>query len=183
MSNPAEYKFRFDSSQNVSSFGADVDGKTIFELEQKVVDDLNKFYSTFYSYWRCSNTTKNITIPSGSNMSASQLNTTYNCSNSKTSDNVTADYNGLLNSIKQLNNALAKIKESNYTFPGIDDIQTNYNNVLKLRNELDIKMADLNRLPGTPSAQYKASHDSTVYASIVWSVLATSLIYYVFVHL
>lgn len=182
MSNPAEYKFKFNDDQSVKNSGKNINGKTVFELEQQVVDDLNKFYSTFYNYLRCT-ATDNVNLSDNKKMTAKELGGNYNCNNPKTSDNVKNDYTTLQNSIKQLNNALAEIHTSGYKVEDIDKIVKNYNDVLKLRNELDIKMANLNGLPGTPYAQYKASHDSTVYASIVWSVLATSLIYYVFVHL
>lgn len=53
----------------------------------------------------------------------------------------------------------------------------------ELRNELDLKLKEIYGGDGTIQGDFKYKYDNTAYASIMWSVLATSLIYYVFVKL
>lgn len=67
---------------------------------------------------------------------------------------------------------------------------TNYNSIMetnreirKLRSELDLKLKDLNR---TSDSRFKSDEDIYNYElmmNITWSILATSIIYYVFVKL
>jgi hypothetical protein len=54
------------------------------------------------------------------------------------------------------------------------------NNVLALRQELDEKMKELNNSQSSIQAEDKYRYDVTIYAGILWTVLATSTIYYVF---
>jgi len=56
-----------------------------------------------------------------------------------------------------------------------------YNNNIKLRNDLDQKMVELYNGDQSIAMYQKKSVDSVVYANILWTILATSLIYYVFV--
>jgi hypothetical protein len=62
-----------------------------------------------------------------------------------------------------------------------DDIIKMYNNNVRLRKNLDQKMSELYNGDQTIAMYQKKSLDSVVYANILWTVLATSLIYYVFV--
>ena len=55
---------------------------------------------------------------------------------------------------------------------------TNYNEIVNTRSALDVK---INKLY---NPEYQMTYyNSTQYASILWAVLATSLIYYIFVKL
>ena len=152
---------------------------TIFDLEKKIIAALNTYYSNYSSYQRCkycSNITG--TKPTMCNgLSTSCDITEYN--NSK---------NELDKSIAIFNDALGKLKtndgisqddyEENY-----GDIMQQYSNVLKLRNELDLKLKEINQTDDSVYNMYVSSYDSTVYTSIIWSILATSLLYYIFVKL
>ena len=62
-------------------------------------------------------------------------------------------------------------------------ITTNYNKLLTNRNQLDQQMKDIQKSSDSVYSTYKGSHDSTVYSQILLTVLATSLIYYVFIKL
>ena len=58
------------------------------------------------------------------------------------------------------------------------------NEVITLRNDLDQKMQEIQK-KGKSGYQYdnKIRIDSTIYSSLAWTVLATSLLYYVFVNM
>jgi hypothetical protein len=64
------------------------------------------------------------------------------------------------------------------------DITNTYNSdVLKLRSELDAKMRELYGTPDSRMFEYKQSYDSTIYAGILWTILATTGLYFVFTKL
>ena len=50
-------------------------------------------------------------------------------------------------------------------------------------NELEIKMKELHQLPGTRVEQLNQQYNATMVAGAMWTVLATSLVYYVFTQL
>lgn len=60
------------------------------------------------------------------------------------------------------------------------DIQTKYKNVNDLRSELDNKMRDIYN-PEEQDA-YRL-HDQSIYMTLSWTILATSVLYYLFVKL
>jgi hypothetical protein len=62
-------------------------------------------------------------------------------------------------------------------------IINNFNVNNKVRYELDNKMRDLYRIDNSFYNDNKIKYDVTMYSGILWSVLASSLIYYVFTKL
>jgi hypothetical protein len=62
-------------------------------------------------------------------------------------------------------------------------ILSNYNNLVNTRSKLDQQMKDIQKTSDSVYSMYKGSYDSTMYSQILLTVLATSLIYYVFVKL
>jgi hypothetical protein len=60
-------------------------------------------------------------------------------------------------------------------------IKNTYNNeILGLRSELDMKLKELNNNTDSISNEYKNRFDSTIYSGLMVTVLATSMIYYLF---
>lgn len=71
-----------------------------------------------------------------------------------------------------------------------DEYQTEYNNILTqfqqiitLRQDLDMKLRELYSLNNSAGTIYKTYVDSTVYSNILWTVLATSVVYFIFIKL
>lgn len=62
-------------------------------------------------------------------------------------------------------------------------IKAQYQTNSALRAQLDAKLQELYNTQGSLPNLHQAQVDSTVYAGILWTVLATSLIYYVFIKL
>ena len=60
------------------------------------------------------------------------------------------------------------------------DIQTNYKKVNDLRSELDNKMRDIYNPEDQDSYRL---HDQSIYMTLSWTILATSVLYYLFVKL
>ena len=180
-------------------------GKTIFQLEETVVQKLNNFNSKYVEYLRCnpniddSNRKINQTrISMGSapiSINDKLNNPPYRnkvgCPTSNIADEneVTTSYNEANTAINALDAATNYIKT---TSGGVsrevydmsyNSMLSNHASILKLRNELDVKMRELNRSEDSVYSIYKANFDSTMYTSILWSVLASSLVYYIFVKL
>jgi hypothetical protein len=63
------------------------------------------------------------------------------------------------------------------------NLVTTHDSVVKLRNELDIKMKELNRDSDSKYADYKNNFDSAIYTNILVTVLATTFIYFTFTKL
>ena len=60
-------------------------------------------------------------------------------------------------------------------------IKNTYNNeILNLRSELDAKLKELNGNVDSISNEYKERFDSTIYSGLMITVLATSMLYYIF---
>jgi hypothetical protein len=60
---------------------------------------------------------------------------------------------------------------------------TNNKKIQDLRNELDLKLKDLNRTPDSRFQTYENNYNYELMMNITWSILATSIIYYVFAKL
>jgi hypothetical protein len=164
----------------------------IFDLEKAVFSNLNIFNASYAKFVRC-NTTVNIKIDK-----------TTDCPGTITDDLTTASAN-LNESIDNLTKALTEVNASRTTSEYIvgqpnkvdrvgpdgispdeynkryKDLGNFYDNLTKLRAELDLKMKDLSNDNESISQTYNDKLNATIYASAVWTVLASSLVYYVFV--
>jgi hypothetical protein len=63
------------------------------------------------------------------------------------------------------------------------NIMNSYSGVVNQRTSLDAKLQELYGAPGSINDIYSQQYDTTMYMSIVWTVLATSLLYFVFIKL
>ena len=63
------------------------------------------------------------------------------------------------------------------------DVIANSEKIRKLRNELDLKLKDLNQTPDSRFQEYQDNYNYELLMNITWSILATSIIYYVFIKL
>ena len=64
-----------------------------------------------------------------------------------------------------------------------NEIMQNNEKIQKLRNELDLKLKDLNGTADSRFKNYEDNYNYELFMNITWSILATSIIYYVFVKL
>jgi len=99
------------------------------------------------------------------------------------------------NKISAIETAIQQLNGANITFPGANfavnqshtshynDIMTNNKKIQDLRNELDLKLKDLNRTPDSRFQTYENNYNYELMMNITWSILATSIIYYVFAKL
>lgn len=168
---------------------------TLFDLEKKVIDALDDFNQKYAIYLRCSEgiydineVNYNIKYEGKSGCPADSSNKDANATTVQTA------YAILKTRIYALNNALTNIsgtsggitpEEYNSRYSGI---LAKHADIIKLREELDSKMMDIEAVDNldkrhkNPRVQDVFTyHDTTIYSSLMLTVLATSLLYYAFV--
>lgn len=64
-----------------------------------------------------------------------------------------------------------------------ENIMKQWYKILELRAELDMKLRELYQMNNSAGTIYKTYVDSTLYTNVLWTVLATSLVYFLFLKL
>jgi len=169
---------------------------TLFDLEKVVVDNLNSFYHLFAIYLRCSGdlpkeeSTVDYTYPYDNKRGCS----TDDKNIARNKDRLTDSYGKLTTSIDALNVALEYLNTTNGGITPTEYDQrynalvNKHNEILNLRSDIDEKMKNIeavdnaDKRPGNPRVQDVFIYrDTTIYSSMMITVLATSLLYYAFV--
>jgi hypothetical protein len=137
----------------------------LFDLEKDLISKINQFNDTYYKYIRCS---------SGGSQS-------YCATNNKTDVEVNTAATAVNDAVKALEDAYklsptntGSLFESNHK-----EILEKAKTIDELRRSLDTKMDTIIKSKNPPN-ELTHQYDSTVYTGIMWSVLATSIIFYVF---
>ena len=132
-------------------------GVTVYELEKNVFNSLNDLNKKYVEYINSEKT-----------------------DNTKITDSIT----DLNQKISALNTAVTTLKTKNIdTNINTIDLINTYKDIIDKRNDLDIKMMEINKSIDSNYIEQKGKNDSTKYTNILITVLATSLIYYIFVKL
>ena len=132
---------------------------SLFDLEKIVIEKINNFNAIYYRFIRCK---------------------TINCSTDTKTEGDVQD------AATEVNTAITNL-ETVYTTANIQttdaEFKDNHKIIIEkaksideLRRSLDTKMEDILKSRNPPTKQY----DSTVYTGIMWSILATSILFYVF---
>ncbi len=159
----------FTSMDATGYIRPDSSNKNLFDLEKDLVLKINQFNNTYYNFVRCS---------SGGSV---------NCDtgNRKTEQNVKDDANAVIASATNLQTAYtnARITTNDATFKSNhQEIMEKSKSIDELRRNLDSKMEFILKSRNPPN-ELTQQYDSTVYTGIIWSVLATSVLFYVFTEL
>jgi len=161
----------FTSMDGTGYIKSDSSNKNLFDLEKDLVLKINQFNTTYYNFVRCS---------SGGSV---------NCDtgNKKTEQNVKDDADAVLASATNLQNAYTNAKTNiltnDTTFKSNhQEIMDKSRSIDELRRNLDSKM-DFIMKSRNPPNELTQQYDSTVYTGIMWSVLATSVLFYIFTEL
>lgn len=140
--------------------------KNAFELENALVTAINEFNTAYYD----------CLSPLSSN--------TIKCSD------LSAKRTALDNAIKNLSDYISNYVSNSNT--KIDDatfksehtaLKTKANDINNLRAELDMKMQEILKAKEGVPTDYTLERDTAAYSTILWSALATSLLYVIFVKL
>ena len=173
----------FDNNGNFSKTGQ----YTIYDLELRVFNSLNQFNSVYAQYLRCSQISDQERSPVINQI----MNNNHNkkdCFSTPSINDVTREYNNVIQNKEAYTNAYNYIQEMDKssvsnTPINMVDLENNYNQLLKLRNELDMKTMELNKNKKSEFIEFKQQYDSTIYIEILVTILCVSIIYYTFRHI
>lgn len=184
----------FDIGGNIPSNGIlggqDPYKYTIYDLEKNIFDSLNEFNQIYSNYLRCSNeigdSERNSVINDAlkntagsrtcSTDSTTLTKTAVITASTKVSDNVDA-YTKAFGTFEKGDSSAQESAEK------VATLVNNYNEIIQKRNNLDLKVNEVNHVMESQYMELKGQGDSTKYTNILLTVLATSLIYYIFVKL
>jgi len=163
----------------MSSDYPDIDN--ISKMEKKLIDQINKFNSTYSCYLRTpNNPNPNVKYVSTNQLeSCSQFNSLSSTEQKKSLDNAKKE---LGDTISQLNNALSNYKgitQREYK-ARFNKLIRNYDKILNRRKDLDAKLAELYGTNDGINNFYKNQYAATMFAKIMLTILVTSLVYYTF---
>lgn len=173
---------RFDISGNHTTNGP----YTIYDLEIRVFQSLNDFNAVYAQYLRCSNNIPDTERDPQINQIMRENTHKTNCPSSPpTKQQVTAAYEKLIQTIGYYEAAYTTIAGTSDANPPMDmaDLEEKYKSVLQLRNELDVKTAEIEKGKDSQYSNFKERYDSTMYIQIILTILMISLIYYMFLHM
>lgn len=163
-----------ESFSNKSSIIEGIDGT---DNAPQLFAEMNKFNAIYKTYIDCNSNKGNVTIQS-------------NCTDKdRDVETVNAAYKRLITytTATPTVTKMPSLQSDKYSLPidaSYEYIKDTYHNdILHLRSELDSKMLELNRASNSSAYDYEMTFNSTIYSGILWSVLASSLIYYVFTKL
>ena len=174
---------------STNSDSAYLNNANLFELEKNVVSALKNFNETYYDYRKClrDNPTTSATQCASKlgNLGGKKdavitainaFNIANTAMNAKQVSSSTQDANG-----NYVDNG-KRITQDEF-LKRHAEIKTTARAVSALRAELDMKMANLLDKKKGPFPEAKNKYNSENYVTIGWSILATSILYYVFVEM
>tara|TARA_B110000285_G_scaffold82713_1_gene95202 strand:- start:8648 stop:9943 length:1296 start_codon:yes stop_codon:yes gene_type:complete len=148
-----------------------VEGLTMMEENINVLEDLKFFNEKYHKYIKCSDTTISEEAKQQCTMEDSSLETVNNAYDKLMKDG----------SIQKLQNAPLN------AFSTVTEYENNHTQIIKkhseiipLRNELDSKLKQLMDDENSVNADYKKTYDTTMYSSLVLSVILTSSLFFIF---
>jgi hypothetical protein len=96
------------------------------------------------------------------------------------------DVNNLMNNLSTIIQWISKSSDSSILDnkkSKLEDIIKKENQNIALRNDLDNKVAEILKVKNSYYGESKQHLDTTIYANIMWTVLATSILYFIFAKL
>lgn len=147
----------------------------IFNDNQLLYNSFTAYNTAYYNYVTC--------VENTYNSQTSTYDSSYD-PNSKSFHSSTCNPSSLNNSYNTLLSNIAQeyTNSSNLStnFTSIDDLKKNQNTNITLRNELDLKLQDLYSIQNSLPEMNQTSVDSTIFAFLLWTILATSMLFFVF---
>lgn len=101
--------------------------------------------------------------------------------NKRMNRNTFIEYNRSVSRKGDLNNALNVKGMSTAEYKRtLKNIENKHKHIVNLRKELDMKNAELNNINNPAFTDNKMKYDASVYSGVLWTILASSLLYYLF---
>jgi len=183
---------KFNENGQISGSGSGPYDKNIYDLEKNLIIAINNFYEKYAEFIRCGTSDDTADTYDQEYKRSNYQGSLDNriCKNPPISKSTVDTLQGIVkDKANALTLALTKVTSLNRTDysntmnnfnKGHQELLNKYSNNLNLRNELDLKMKEILKTDDSFVNQSKLHYDSTMYASIGWTILATSLLYYVF---
>ena len=152
----------------------------LFDDNQQLYNSFKSYNTAYSNYVKCvENTYKpGTTIPYDSSYNNINGSITFSSTTCATTANyLNTAYTDFIAKISKVKTSAADIKGS---LTSIDDIKKNQNNNQILRSELDMKLQDLYSIQDSLPVMNQTKVDSTTFAFMLWSVLASIMLLYVF---
>ena len=157
--------------------------QSTMESEQQLLHDLNDFNAKYAEYIAC---TTNL---GAGNCSDGDKNTAYAKLVSLDADGnniLDASGNNTSGSIFDVSTSLTE-NNANVTHSAAqtqyNSLKSTHKDIMKMRGELDAKLKELHVTDDSFAYEQKRVFDGTVYTSLIWTVLATSTLFFAFRHL
>lgn len=152
-----------------------IEGMSIMENEMQLLADLKSFNDKYDRYITCQTNSNGCT---SSELDAEEVTAAYDKiilanNNELTGGSLYALYNTSLTEFK----TPAEYDASR------NEIKKTHKEIIPLRKELDAKLKELYATEDSMTYEQKRVFDGAVYTSLIWTVLATSTLFYVFKHM
>jgi hypothetical protein len=151
------------------------EGFSAMQNEQQLLNDLNEFNAKYARYVACSDNILNANNKlkcTDIELDKKTVTDAYDKIGDATSGSLQAVNNGAANVNDYVTNA-----EADASF---NDITSKHKNIMQLRSELDAKLKELHLTEDSLAYEQNRIFDGTLYTSLIWTVLATTTLFYVF---
>lgn len=152
----------------------------LFDDNQQLYNSFKSYNTAYSNYVKCvENTyTPGTTIPYDSSYNNSNGSIAFSSTTcSTTAQHLNTAYTDFIAKISKAKTTATDIQGG---LTSIDDIKKNQNNNQILRSELDIKLQDLYSIHDSLPVINQTNVDSTTFAFMLWTVLASTMLLYVF---
>jgi anion-transporting ArsA/GET3 family ATPase len=155
------------------------DPSNLFMLQNSISNNLNAFETTYTRYVRCQD--PNV---------QSQVQPACNVNGSDSFNSLQRAYTSLAASIQDMSNAIAtqvhtdpNTKTTTEYAQNTANLPTDYASIVQFRKDLDKQLQLLYMQMDKTTNTSEANLRSTMYINTLWIILATCLLYYIFIEL
>ena len=164
----------------------DQTAKDVFSHEAALLSSLKSYATAYSNYQECnSSDTLGIQNPALARFGVAGSTTCTNASSVLSS--ATTDMSNNLVALKTAMDTYNSVATGKKTTPAFDasmvQLKGDYASMVALRANLDLKLSNLYNAESSIADMNRVETDAAVYANILWTILATSMLYVVFTKL
>jgi hypothetical protein len=152
--------------------------RALFDKEIQVLAKINEFNASFAKFKKCKYNSEH---PAEDAFKFTDITCAPSDTDGTNYKNILGNYsNGLIKDMNDYTSLLNAYPEKDPTDLTVDQLSKKHRDILTKRAELDNKLNELNNTSNSIYSMKKLQADSTIYATLLWTTLATSLVYYTF---
>jgi hypothetical protein len=143
------------------------------QSEEQLINDLNDFNAKYATYVNCKTNT-----PNACTQQETILNSAYDKIVTFGNNNTVSGGSlyGVSSSLANVNDIVTNTAAD----ASFNDIKTKHKHITQMRSELDAKLKELYVTDDSLAYEQHRIFDGTIYTSLIWTVLATTTLFYVF---